>query len=72
MHRWVDLITNSSEKVDAGQKYLLRKSSSSVDIFILHDFPLKEVATPKKNCPKKLSFLKKELLGRGFLKNKLL
>ena len=42
-----------SEKLDALQKYMLRKSSSSVDIFIL-----KKVAVPNSNYPKQLRILK--------------
>ena len=48
-----------SENVDAVQKYLLGKSSSSVDIFVLNNSPAKKVAVPKSNCPKELSVLKK-------------
>ena len=34
------------------KKYLLRKSSSSVDIFILYNFFAKKVVVPKSNYPK--------------------
>ena len=37
-----------SEKVDAVQKYLLWKSSSTVDIFILNKFLYEKVAVPTK------------------------
>ena len=49
-----------SEKVDAVQKYLLEKSRSSVDIFILNNSSAKKVAVPKRNCPKELSFSKSD------------
>ena len=55
-----------SENVDAVQKYLLGKSSSSVDIFILNNSPAKNVAVPKSNCPEELAILKKSLLARRF------
>ena len=57
---------NFSQKVDVVQKYLLGKSSSSVDIFILNNSSAKMVAFPKINYPKELSILKKWLLGRSF------
>ena len=34
------------------KKYLLRKSTSSADIFILNNFFAKKVAVPKSNYPK--------------------
>ena len=37
-----------SEKVDVVQKYLFRKSSSSVDIFIQNNSSAKKVAVPPK------------------------
>ena len=55
-----------SENVDAVQKHLLGKSSSSVDLFILNNSHAKEVAVPKSNCPEELSILKKWLLARSF------
>ena len=54
------------EKVDAVQKYLLRKSNSSVDIFILNNSSTKKVAVPKSNYPKELPIRKWWLLGRSF------
>ena len=48
------------------RKYLLRKSNSSVDIFILNIFSTKKVAFPQSNCPKELPILKKWLLGLSF------
>ena len=63
---------NSSENVNAVQKYLLRKSSSSVDIFILkYSSTLKE-ATRKSYYPKEICILKRWLLGRSFALEKLL
>ena len=52
--------------VDAVQKYLLRKSSSSVDIFFLNNSFAKNVTVPKSNYPKELSILKWWLLGEKF------
>ena len=57
---------SSSEIVNAVQKYLLRKSSSSVDIFILNNFFAKKEAVPKSNYPKELLILKWWLLGKSF------
>ena len=48
------------------RKYLLQKSSSSVDLFILNIFSAKKVAFPRSNCPKELPVLKKWLLGWSF------
>ena len=60
---------SSSERVDAVQKYLLQKSSSSVYIFILNNSSTKKVAVPKSNCFKEPAF-KTWLLGISFvLKN---
>ena len=53
--------------VDAVQTYLLRKSSSSVDIFILNNFSIKKVAAPKCNYPKEQPILKKWLMSRIFV-----
>ena len=50
---------SSSEKADAVQKYLLRQSSSSVDIFILSNSSAKKVAVPKSSNPKELPILNK-------------
>ena len=58
--------SNSSEKVDAAQKYLVRKSTSSENVFILNSFSTKGVLIPKSNYPKAPSILKKWLLGRSF------
>ena len=41
-------LSSFSEKVDAVQKWLLQKSSSSIDIFILEKFLHQKVAAPKK------------------------
>ena len=49
----------SSEKVDAVQKYLLRKSNYSVDIFILNKCSAQKEAILQSNCPKELPILKK-------------
>ena len=57
---------SSSEKARAVQKYLLRKSSYSVDVFILNNSSAKKVAVPKSNCPKELPIFKWWLLGRSF------
>ena len=46
------LYCSSSEKVDAVQKYLFQKTSSSVDIFILSNSSTKKLAVPKINFPK--------------------
>ena len=54
------------ENVDAVQKYLLGKSSSLVDIFILKNSSAKKVAVPKSNCPEELSVLKKCPVARSF------
>ena len=54
-----------SEKVNAVQKYVLRKSSSSADIFFLNNSFAKNIAVPKSNCPKGLPNLKKWLFGRS-------
>ena len=51
---------------DAMQKYLLRKGSSSVDIFILNNSSAKMVVVLKSNQPEELPILKKWLLGRSF------
>ena len=58
-----------SEKVDAVQKYLLWKSSSFLDIFILNSSYEKKPA-PKSNCRKELPILKKWLLCRIFAPKK--
>ena len=50
--------------VDAVQKYLLWKSSSSVDLFILNNSFAKKVAVTKSNYPKEIPILKWWLLGR--------
>ena len=50
----------------AVQKYPLRKSNFSVDIFILNNFSIKKVAVRKSNCPEELSILKKWLLTKNF------
>ena len=57
---------SSYEKVDAVQKYLLRKSSPSIDIFILNNTSAKKLAVTKSNCPKELSIHKKWLFGKSF------
>ena len=61
-----------AEKVDAVQKYLLWKSSSSFfDMFILNSSSGK-IAVPKSNCCKEPPILKKWLLYKIFaLKKKL-
>ena len=46
--------SSSSEMVDAAQKYQLRKSSCSVDIFILNNSFAKKVAATKSSYPKEL------------------
>ena len=48
MKKWV------MRNIAAAQKYLLRKSNSSADIFILNKFFAKKVAVPKSNYPKEL------------------
>ena len=53
----------SSETFDAA--YLLEKSISSVDIFILNNSSARKVAVPKSNYPKELPILK-WWLGRSF------
>ena len=55
-----------SEKKDAVQKYLRRKSSSSVDIFILNNSSAKKVADLKSNYPEELSILSKWLFATSF------
>ena len=55
-----------SGKIDVGPKYLIGKSSSSVDIFILNNSSTKTVGVPKSNWPIELSILTKWQLGRGF------
>ena len=50
---------NSSEKVDVAQKYLVRKSTSSENVFTLKSFSTKKVGVPKSTCPKELPILKK-------------
>ena len=57
---------SSSEIVDALSNYLLWKSSSSVDIFILNNYFTKKVALLKSNCPKELPILRLLLLGKIF------
>ena len=57
-----------SEKVDAVQKYLLWKSSSFLDIFILNSSS--EKAVPKSNSHKEIPILKKWLLCRIFAPKK--
>ena len=60
--------SNSSEKV--AQKYLVRKGTSSENVFIVNSFPTKKVGVPKSTYPKELPVLKKWLLNRNFdLKN---
>ena len=58
--------TNSSEKVDAAQKYLVQKSASSEKFLILKSFSTKKFGVPKSTYPKELPILKKWLLGRSF------
>ena len=58
-----------SEKVDTVQKYLLWKSSSFLDIFILNSSSEK-IAVPKSNCCKEPPILKKWLLYRIFAPKK--
>ena len=55
--------------VDAVQKYLLWKSSSFLDIFILNSSSEK-IAVPKSNCCKEPPILKKWLLYRIFAPKK--
>ena len=66
LERNIAFLKNFSQKVDVVQKYLLGKSSSSVDVFILNNSSAKMVAFPKINYPKELSILKKWLLGGSF------
>ena len=56
--------SNPSEKV--AQKYLVRKSTSSENVFILNSFLTKKVGVPKNAFPKELPVLKKQLLSRSF------
>ena len=55
-----------SEKKDAVQKYLRRKNSSSVDIFILNNSSAKKVTDLKSNYPEELSILSKWLFATSF------
>ena len=48
-----------SWKIDASQKYLFQKSSSSANVFILDHSLSKKVPLPKSNCPNDLPILKK-------------
>ena len=56
---------NFSERVNIVQKYLVQKSSSSVDISILNNSSTKKVGVSKCNCSEELPILNPKRLGGG-------
>ena len=55
--------SNSSEKVDAAQKYLVRKNTSSENVFILNSFSTKKGRYSQKYLPQNTIYFQ-ELVAR--------
>ena len=65
LKNWLFPKSNSSKKVDAAQNYLVRKSTSFENVFILNSFSNKKVGVPKSTYLKELPILKNLFVNEG-------
>ena len=70
LFRKIKFFQKMTKKVDAAQKYLVPKNTSSENVFILNSFSIKKVGVPKITYPKELPILMKWLLRKRFAPKK--